>query len=159
MKTEILRISIVLVAGILGSIGFALVFGVGKKHFIAAIISSVISCLAFEIVYLLCDSLFTASFVGAGLSAAYSDIMSQKAKTPATLFIIIGIIPLVPGAKLYYTMLGIVRDDVALFSQNGEAALLIAAGIAVGIITVTAVSKPIKAKISEINAKNHKAKE
>lgn len=162
MTDQIIRILIVLASGLIGSIGFALIFGVAKKHFLFSVISSIISCLAFEIIFACGGGMFVSALVGAGLSAAYSDIISHKIKTPATVMIIIGIIPLVPGAKLYYTMLGIVRDDMEMFSHNGESALLIAAGIAVGIISVTAISKPIKAKLSELNSKinefNHKNK-
>ena len=159
MTDQMIRIALVVFAGMIGSVGFSLIFGVAKKHFPYAVISSVISCLAFEVVYALVDSMFLAAFIGAGLAAAYSDIMAHRIKAPATVMIIIGIIPLVPGARLYYTMLGIVRDDVEMFSKNGESALLIAAGIAVGIIAVTAISRPINAKISELNSKKHKAKE
>ena len=153
---EIIRIAVVLAAGIIGSIGFSLIFGVAKKHFLFALISAVISCLAFEIVALLGWGLFMSSFIGAGLAAAYSDIMAHKIKTPATVMIIIGMIPLVPGAKLYYTMYGIVNSDAEMFSSYGRSALLIAAGIAVGIIAVTATSRPINAKISELNSKKQK---
>lgn len=159
MTDQIIRIIIVVASGIIGSVGFALIFGVAKKHFGYAIVSSALSCLAFEAVYALGGGMFLAAFVGAGLAAAYSDIMAHRIKTPATVMIIIGIIPLVPGARLYYTMLGIVRDDIEMFSKNGESALLIAAGIAVGIVTVTAISRPINSKINEINSKKIKAKE
>ena len=157
---DIIRIAIVLAAGLIGSVGFALLFGVAKKHFAFALISSVISCLAFEIVLFFTNAMFLASFVSAGLAAAYSEFMAHRIKTPATVMIIIGIIPLVPGARLYYTMLGIVRDDMAMFSSNGESALLIAAGIAVGIIAITAISRSVNAMLNEMsNKKNKKAKE
>ncbi len=159
MTEQIIRIAIVVASGVIGSVGFALIFGVAKKHFVFAIISSLLSCLAFELVFALGGGMFVSAAVGAGLAAAYSDIMAHKIKAPATVMIIIGIIPLVPGARLYYTMLGIVRDDMQMFSQNGESALLIAAGIAVGIIVVTAISKPINAKLSELSQKNKKIKE
>lgn len=159
MTEQIIRIAIVVASGVIGSVGFALIFGVAKKHFVFAIISSLLSCLAFELVFALGGGMFVSAAVGAGLTAAYSDIMAHKIKAPATVMIIIGIIPLVPGARLYYTMLGIVRDDMQMFSQNGESALLIAAGIAVGIIVVTAISKPINAKLSELSHKNKKIKE
>jgi uncharacterized membrane protein YjjB (DUF3815 family) len=57
--------------------------------------------------------------------------------------IILGILPLVPGARLYYTMLGLVNSDMELFYYYGETALLMAAGLAVGIIAMTALFRPI----------------
>ena len=123
MTDQMIRIAIVVASGVIGSVGFALIFGVAKKHFVFAIISSLLSCLAFELVFALGGGMFVSAAVGAGLAAAYSDIMAHKIKAPATVMIIIGIIPLVPGARLYYTMLGIVRDDMQMFSQNGESVL------------------------------------
>lgn len=148
------RILIVVISGLLGSLGFALIFGVSKKHMPYALIPSLLSCLAFELVTIAGASMFIAAFVGAALAASYSDIMAHRIKTPATVMIIIGIIPLVPGARLYYTMEGIVQSNIAKTSKFGGEALMIAAGIAVGIIAVTAISRPINAKISETINKN-----
>ena len=157
---DIIRIAIIIGAGFIGSVGFALIFGVAKKHFAFALISSILSSLAFELVLLFTKEIFVSAFVSAGLAAAYSEFMAHRIKVPATVMIIIGIIPLVPGAKLYYTMLGIVRDDMVAFSSNGESTLLIAAGIAVGIISVTAISRSINAMLGEIsNKKNKTAKD
>lgn len=143
------RILIVVISGLLGSLGFALIFGVNKKHLPFALIPSLLSCLAFELVLLSGAGMFMGAFVGAALAASYSDIMAHKIKTPATIMIIIGIIPLVPGAKLYYTMESIVRSNIMNTMKYGGEALMIAAGIAVGIVAVTAISRPINAKISE----------
>lgn len=152
------RILIIVISGLVGSLGFALIFGVNKKHMIFALVPSLLSCLAFELVTLSGAGMFIAAFVGAALAASYSDIMAHRIKTPATVMIIIGIIPLVPGAKLYYTMEGIVQSNMAKVSQFGGEALMIAAGIAVGIIVVTAISRPINAKISQTINKIHKQK-
>ena len=153
------RILIIVIPGLFGSIGFALIFGVNKKHMIFALIPSLISCLTFELVMLTGAGMLISALAGAALAASYSDIMAHKIKTPATIMIIIGIIPLVPGAKLYYTMEGIVQSDKAKISKFGGEALMIAAGIAVGIIAVTAISRPINTKISEtLNKTINKAK-
>ena len=74
---EIIRISIVLAAGLIGSIGFSVLFNVAKKHFIFALISAAISCLAFEVAVLLGLGLFLSSVIGAGLAAAYSDNLAR----------------------------------------------------------------------------------
>ena len=159
MTNEIIRISMLILATLVGSAGFALVFGVEKKHFLWAILSSVICCVTYEIAFLIGCGMFVSAFIGAGFSAAYSDIMAHKLKVPATMMIIIGILPLVPGSKLYYTMLSVVQNDVLGFKKNATAALWLAAGIAVGIITVTAISRPINTKISELNSKKISAKD
>ena len=153
MTNDIIRISVLILATLISSAGFALYFGVKRHEYLWALLSSVICCAGYEIAYLLGCGMFMSAFIGAGLSAAYSDIMAHKLKVPATLMIIIGILPLVPGSKLYYAMLAVVQN------RNATAALLLAAGIAVGIITVTAISRPINAKISaRITESNSKPK-
>lgn len=159
MTNDIIRISVLILATLISSAGFALYFGVKRHEYLWALLSSVICCAGYEIAYFLGCGMFMSAFIGAGLSAAYSDIMAHKLKVPATLMIIIGILPLVPGSKLYYAMLAVVQNDVAGFNRNATAALLLAAGIAVGIITVTAISRPINAKISaRITESNSKPK-
>ncbi len=158
MSGDILRISVVLAATVVACLGFSLIYGLRGKHIIFTVISSVISCLSYEISILLGCGLLLSALIASALAAAYSDIMAHKLKVPATMMIIVGILPLVPGARLYYTMLGAVQDDMDMFYQNGEAALLLAAGLALGIIAVTAVSRPINAKIRDIHTKNSKKK-
>ncbi len=155
MTGELLRISIILVAAFVSSLGLAIVYGVKVSHLIWTVLSAVICCAGYEIAQLLGCSLFISAFIGAVCSAAYSELMAHILKAPATIMIIVGILPLVPGAKLYYTMLGLVQDDMDKFYQNGEAALLLAVGIAVGIITVTAISRPVNAAIAEHNTKKN----
>jgi uncharacterized membrane protein YjjB (DUF3815 family) len=96
--------------------------------------------------------------IASALAVAYSDFMAHRIKVPATVMIIPAIVPLVPGGGLYYTMLGAVSQDMARFSANGTSALQVAAGLAIGIIAVTAISRPLNAKIAEINAKKNKNK-
>ncbi len=156
MTNELLRILILLAASAVSSLGLAIVYGVKRSHLIWTVLSAVLCCAGYEIAYLLGCGLFMSAFVGAVCAAAYSEFMAHLLKAPATIMIIVGILPLVPGAKLYYTMLGLVQDDMGKFSQNGEAALLLAVGIAVGIIAVTAVSRPVNAAIAERNIKKNK---
>lgn len=146
---EFWRIMIVLAASTVGTMGIILQFGIEKKVIFWALISSILCCGGYELVYLCGGGLFLSSLVGSALSAAFSDVMAHYVKVPATVMIIPGIVPLVPGGKLYYTMLGAVSSDMAMFSENGRGALLIAAGLAMGIIAVTAVSKPVNEWISE----------
>jgi uncharacterized membrane protein YjjB (DUF3815 family) len=146
---EFWRIMIVLAASTVGTMGIILQFGIEKRVILWALISSILCCGGYEITYLLGGDLFISSFVGSAISAAFSDVMAHYVKVPATVMIIPGIVPLVPGGKLYYTMLGAVSSDKAMYAENGKDALLIAAGLAMGIIAVTAVSKPVNEWLSE----------
>lgn len=71
----------------------------------------------------------------------YAEIIAAIQRRPASVYIACGIIPLVPGGGMYYTMLEYVRGN----SMNGLAtafATLMAAGaIAVGLAVSSAVSR------------------
>ena len=147
------NLAAILVASTIGTMGIILQFGIEKRVIIWALISSIFCCAAYELSYkLLGDTsggLFLASLVASAVAATYSDAVAHFVKVPATVLIIPAIVPLVPGGKLYYTMYGAVSSDMAKFSSNGRDALQIAAGLALGIIAVTAVSRPINAWLGE----------
>ncbi len=149
-------IVMILIASTVGTMGIILQFGIEKRVILWALISSILCCAAYEISAMLGAGFFLSSFIASAVAAAYSDLMAHLVKVPATVMIIPGIVPLVPGGRLYYTMLGAVNENMSLFSENGSAALQIAAGLAIGIIAVTAISRPLNAKIIELSHKKHK---
>ena len=151
-------IIMILAASTVGTMGIILQFGIEKKVMIWALIASILCCGAYEITFRLGVGFFLSSLIASAVAAAYSDFMAHLVKTPATVMIIPAIVPLVPGGRLYYTMLGAVNSNMTMFSENGTAALQIAAGLAIGIIAVTAFSRPLNARIAEYNLKKNKFK-
>ena len=149
MREIIIYFAVLLLSSTVATMGIAIMFGVEKRVLFWALLSALLCCLGYEVTLMLGGGLLIASMVGSALAAAYSDVMAHWLKTPATVLIIPGIVPLVPGGKLYYTMLGAVSSDMALFSQNGKEALLCAAGLTIGIVAVTAVSRPLNRKLAE----------
>ena len=149
MREIIIYFAVLLLSSTVATMGIAIMFGVEKRVLFWALLSALLCCLGYEVTLMLGGGLLVASMVGSALAAAYSDVMAHWLKTPATVLIIPGIVPLVPGGKLYYTMLGAVSSDMALFSQNGKEALLCAAGLTIGIVSVTAVSRPLNRKLAE----------
>ena len=153
VESENWGLAMILVASTVGTMGIILQFGIEKRVIIWALIASVLCSAGYEIAMMLGCGLFLSSLIASAIAAAYSDFMAHMVKVPATVMIIPAIVPLVPGGRLYYTMLGAVREDMALFSSNGSSALQIAAGLAMGIIVVKAISRPINAKLAELSQK------
>ncbi len=149
-------LAVVLIASTVGTMGIILQFGIEKRIIIWALIASVLCCAAYEVSFRLGSGFFLSSLIASAVAAAYSDFMAHMVKVPATVMIIPAIVPLVPGGRLYYTMLGAVSEDMELFSYNGSTALQIAAGLAMGIIAVTAVSRPLNLRIAEFNQRKRK---
>ena len=122
-----------LLAAFVGAMGFALIFGMRRRYLFAASLGALLGWG----VYLLTERFLSNSFLPPLLAAAfaltYSEMMAKALKTPATLFVIPAIIPLVPGGSLYYTMSYAVHRDIEnarLYGvRTAESALAIAAGI------------------------------
>lgn len=150
---ELIRIAVILVASTVATMGIILQFGIEKRVIVWALVSSILCCAAYEIAYLFGCGFFISSLIASVVAAAYSDVLAHLIKVPATVMIIPGIVPLVPGSRLYYTMLGAVNSDMQSFYENGTAALQMSAGLAIGIIAVTAISHPLNKKLIEIKQK------
>ena len=80
-------------------------------------------------------------FAGALWVGACSELFAVILKKPATVYIIPGIIPFVPGGGLYETMLYAVHGNMDAASVTGFRALSAAAAIAVGIAIASSLSR------------------
>jgi uncharacterized membrane protein YjjB (DUF3815 family) len=116
----------------LASTGFALVFELRRwQHIVAASFAGAMSWL----VYLMADDFvgpIGCNFLATVAVALLAEIFARMFKAPATVFLITGIIPLVPGGGLYYTMDALIDGNMALFAEKGIEAAGIAGAIAAG---------------------------
>lgn len=71
--------------------------------------------------------------------ALFSQILARKKRVPATVFLIPGIIPLVPGGGMYLIVWSILYDTPAAASAYFYETLQMAGAIALGIFTVDTV--------------------
>lgn len=123
----------------MGCVGYCLVFNIRMRKrmlLLASLGGAVGWC-----VYLLCGWLqndITQSFAAILAVAAYSEIMARLQKSPATVYLIVGLIPLVPGGGIYYTMEYCINSDMMNFMNTGIHTLGIAGALAIGILLVSA---------------------
>lgn len=131
---------------LISSLCFAIIFNVRGKNIIFASIGGGISWFIYMLVHSLYNSNIFALFLGAAVVSIYSEIMARVNKVPVTTFIICGILPLVPGNGMYYTMhetiLGNVEKATAYAIQTFGAA----GSIAIAIAMVSSLSKLILLK-------------
>ncbi len=114
-------------------------FNIRMKHLIAASVGSVVSQLIYSLLELNGYSDMKCCFIAAAAVAAYSEIMARCFKAPVNMYLIVGIVPLVPGGLTYYTMLAVVMGDSETFLDRASAAFGAAAAIAMGIFAVSSV--------------------
>ena len=82
-------------------------------------------------------NLYGCYFIAAAVVSLYAEIMARIRKYPATSYLLASLVPLIPGAGVYYTMSAIARNDMATFSQKGVETAAIAGSIAIGILLVS----------------------
>ncbi len=140
------EIFITVVMGTLGTLGFALMFKVNKSRLFLVTLGGFIVSFAYVFCCELFESQFYINLIPSLIIALYSEIAARLTRSPATPFIICGIVPLVPGKGLYYTMHYFIVGDSLMSSTYLSETLHIAAGIAVGIMVISVI-------IFEINKK------
>lgn len=127
----------------IATFAFSIIFNIkGKNTFFAAIgggLGWFVYTLSLELNFSTIISFFNASIV----VSTYSEFMARKLRTPVTTILICGIIPLVPGSGMYYTMLKIIKGDVTNALSEGLNTITIAGIIAIGIILVSSIVKLI----------------
>ncbi len=87
------------------------------------------------------DNEILANFLAALLVSYISEILARKLKHPAIVFIIPGIIPLVPGLGMYNTMLYLIQNNYTEAIAKGADVLFIGGAISLGILVITSLIK------------------
>lgn len=133
MRDALLQIAM---AGI-GTLGFSIYFRVRERNVAASTVAGILGWAIYLLVYYFSEDLFLSNFVAAFLVYIYAEIMARVLKAPSNIFLIPGIIPLLPGGTLYYTMYSIVDSNTDLMISEGTKTVAITFGIAAGIVVGT----------------------
>ncbi|MBQ6776000.1 MAG: threonine/serine exporter family protein [Synergistaceae bacterium] len=128
-----------LVTAFVGSLGFALLFGMRRRHLFYASLGGLVSWGIYLGVLELSGNVFFSCLLASMFAMVYSEQMARFRKCPATLFIIIAIIPLVPGSSLYYFMSYAVLGEMETSASYGHQTVIWVLAIAAGISFVTAI--------------------
>ncbi|WZL71523.1 threonine/serine exporter family protein [Clostridiaceae bacterium 35-E11] len=121
----------------LATIGFAVLFNIPKNTIIKASFGGAIGWSAFIYSKMLLHSPVFATFIGALVVAGISEIFARKFKEAVTVFVIPGILPLVPGVGTYYTMIAMIENDLYKSARIGTETIFIAGSIAAAILIVS----------------------
>jgi len=115
--------------------GFAFLFGLGRKDATLAALGAAIGWAVYILAGALSDTASGALFAASVAVGLWSEAVALLRRRPATVYMIAGVIPLVPGGGMYYTMLASNEGNswkaVELGLQTFSAAFAIAIGMAV----------------------------
>lgn len=118
----------------LASISFGVVFNIqGRKLFFAGL-GGVISWWAYVIMGPILSSETARYFAATIVLAVYSEMLARLFKAPVTIFMVIAIIPLVPGNSIYLSMESFVAGNTEKFNQVTLSTISIAGAIAMGLV-------------------------
>lgn len=151
-KTELIQVF----AGCIGTIGFAILFHIRGKRFVAAAIGGLLSWLMVVLLNNVIESRPMIYFIVACAISLYAEVMARILKTPTTTFITPSLVPLIPGGSLYDSMVSAFHGSFDTFLPKAIYTMKLASALALGIILVTALVRAFN-KISHNRSK--KAKE
>jgi len=127
-------------AGI-GTGGFAVLFFLRGRDIPLAASGGAIGWAAYAATAAVTGSPAVGYFAAAAAIGLWSEALATALKRPATVYMICGIIPLVPGGGMYYTMLAAVRGNSWLAITTGFETLQAAGAIAAGLAVSSAASR------------------
>ena len=119
--------------------GFSVIFRVPVRHMPAYVIIGACGWVTYELSMTYFSSASFGCFFGACVVGLLSNIAAHYLKDAATIFIIPGILCLVPGSAIFNTMAALLRDDFSSAMDVGMQTLLMAGAIAIGLLTIGAV--------------------
>ena len=126
------------------AIGFSVLFNIPRREMLFAGVCGSIGWFGYIAVRDKFSSVIVAAFIGALFVGISAEIFARIRKKPATLFVIPGMIPLVPGYGLYYSMLKIIEKNYDEALNVGFETLLVAISIASAIIIATSFGRVLK---------------
>lgn len=129
----------------LGTLGFALIFNVPLRHIPVASFVGGAGWVVFQIAIAGGCGVAVSCFFGACTVGLTSDIASRICKEAATIFVIPGVLPLVPGAGTYYTMLAIINGNLEQAADKGIETLAMAGAIALGLLVMGTILQILRA--------------
>ena len=127
------------VFALFATFGFCILFHVPLRCMLPAAAIGGIGWFAYQFLMELGLGITASAFLASCLVALLADICSRLIKEAATVFVIPGILPLVPGAGIYYTMFHFIRGNMDKATAWGTRTLMIAGAIALGLLVIASL--------------------
>ncbi|SDK55640.1 threonine/serine exporter family protein [Natronincola ferrireducens] len=128
------------------TVGFAILFNVPKTSLIKSGFGGALGWTVFLFINNYFESIVVSTFIASFIIALIGEFFAIVDKMPLTVYIIPGIVPLVPGFGLYYTMLSILEKNYELAINYGSESMLIAIAIGGALTIVLSLSSYRKQK-------------
>ena len=127
------------VCAFLACVGFTLVFNI---HGVGKLICGVGGALGW-LVYLLAGKSIFAAFLASMAIGLYSEVMARLRRCPVTGYLLVALLPLVPGGGIYYAMRHGVAGETDEFLSTLLHTFGMAAALAVGAMLASSVFRAV----------------
>ena len=125
-----------IISAFLGVLAVAIVFQVPKNRLVLTGLTGAGGWMVYLIGMRVSENAVFASFLAAFAVAIMSQIFARISKAPVTIYLVTGILPLVPGVGMYRTVYYLLQNDTAQTSYYLSYTLQVAGMIALGIFVV-----------------------
>ena len=122
------------VASNVASMAFALLYNVHGKIVHIASLCVAFSYAVYLVVIQFTDSMVIPNFLGGVVIAIYAELAAMIFKAPITVYLVPGIVPLVPGLTIYKAMEACLRGNLAVGGAGVVNTIKIGGAIALGLI-------------------------
>ena len=134
----------------IASLAFGIQFNIKFKHIIAAGFGAVICQLVYMIIINTGASEALSCFFAAVTISLYSEILARRLRVPVNMYLVVGIIPLVPGGYIYNTMITLIGGNIDEFSRQFVDTISIAGAIAMGVFAVSSIARITSLKLKKL---------
>ncbi len=132
-------------AAVFGTIAFSILFEVPCRY---SVVSGAVGgggWIIFRLASPVCGTIM-ACFLSSMSVVFFSRLLAVKRHCPATVFMVPGLFPLVPGITVYRAVYHLLMDERALALENGYEAMKSAIAIVLGIILVFEIPQKLFSK-------------
>lgn len=117
--------------------GFTLIFNIPFRHIFFSAFTGGAGWAMFQFIQSTGQAPVIACFAAACLVATLGETFARMRKEASLIFIIPGILPLVPGIGLYRTMLSLLQDNLSQTAEVATETFMLTGSIAVGILLIS----------------------
>jgi len=117
--------------------GFVIVFNIHGHGALLCALGGAVTWCAYCVAEALGCAPLLCCFIATCAAAVFSEAMARVRKYPAISYLVISLLPLIPGAGIYYTALYAIRGNMALAMDYGINTLSTAGVMAAGILIVS----------------------
>lgn len=139
METVFYDYALPCLCALLACVGFTFVFNI---HGLGKLIAGVGGALGW-LVYLLAGSTIFAAFLAAVAIGIFAEVMSRVRLCPVTGYLLVALLPLVPGGGIYYAMRHCVAGETDQFLSTLLRTFGMAAALAVGAMLASSVFRAV----------------